>query len=324
MTIKELAQSLGVSPSTVSRVLADPDAPCASRALREKITHAALTMGYAPNPNAQNLRRGEAQTPNRPRVAVALARIRELSDDPFFKELYRSLESELFRRGCALSGIARVREDAPMPLPECDALVVLGRCPEGALKPLQAACKTVVGIWRNPLNFEVDEVVCDGKKAAAMAVNYLRELGHTRIAYIGDCSYESRYVGYCETLIKNDLPLDYSLIYPTDQTEAAGQSAMARLVAGGKATCVLCANDLTAIGALKSLPKKRPVSVISIDDIDEAQETKPLLTTVSIPRADMARMAVSVLLDRLRRGQGARVRVELPCRIVVRESCFAV
>ena len=69
-------------------------------------------------------------------------------------------------------------------------------------------------------------------------------------------------------------------------------------------TAVLCANDITAVGALQALKKrkgrnKRKISVISIDNIEGAQTTDPLLTTVHIPREAMAHMAVQVLHDRI-------------------------
>ena len=158
-----------------------------------------------------------------------------------------------------------------------------------------------------------------------MAVEYLLKLGHRTIAYIGDCSYESRYVGYCDALIRNSIPIDYPLIIPTGQTEQEGYTAMQRIAASGAATAVFCANDITAAGALRALSemgRKRPkIAVISIDNIDLAQQTKPLLTTISIPREDMAHMAVNVLLDRMNKGHREHVRVEFPCRLVRRMSC---
>ena len=167
-------------------------------------------------------------------------------------------------------------------------------------------------------------MVCDGAKAAAMAVEHLLELGHRKIAYIGDCSYESRYVGYCESLIRHNLPLNYRVIFPTDQSEEAGFQAMEKLLAGDEVTAVLCANDISAVGALRAAKGRRGkgVCVIAIDDIDQAQETRPMLTTVRIPREDMAHMAVALLKDRMAGGHRECLRVELPCRIMHRESVW--
>lgn len=179
------------------------------------------------------------------------------------------------------------------------------------------------------MNFEIDEIVCDGQKAAQAAVTYLIQKGHRKIGYIGDCSYENRYVGYCETMIHNHLPMDYSCIIPTDQSKEEGFQAMERLLGDPELTAVLCANDITAVGALQALQahkkqRTRKLSVIAIDNTEEAQMTEPLLTTVHIPREAMAHMAVHILHDRILHGHTEKLRVEFPCHIMERDSCFRI
>lgn len=68
--------------------------------------------------------------------------------------------------------------------------------------------------------------------------------------------------------------------------------------------------------------RARPeLSVISIDNIALSQECRPMLTTINIPKEDMAHMAVQLLLDRMARRHREFVRIELPCRLIRRESC---
>lgn len=320
MSLKRIAHMVGVSPSTVSRVLAGQN--CASQPVRDAIFRAAQQLGYQPNQAARQLRSGGGQLQARPRVAVVLARIHALDADPFFLELYRALEKELYGQEMEFAGILREGDD--LSAKGAEGFLILGRCSEKLLGAIRAVTGNAVGLWRNPLNFEVDEVVCDGAKAAAMAVEHLLELGHRKIAYIGDCSYESRYVGYCESLIRHNLPLNYRVIFPTDQSEEAGFQAMEKLLAGDEVTAVLCANDISAVGALRAAKGRRGkgVCVIAIDDIDQAQETRPMLTTVRIPREDMAHMAVALLKDRMAGGHRECLRVELPCRIMYRESVW--
>jgi DNA-binding LacI/PurR family transcriptional regulator len=323
MSLKKISEMTGVSVSTVSRVLNNVPGSGASREIRERIWQAAQDTGYTPNRSAQRLRRGDGEAKTR-RVAIVAARLHSLEADPFFYELYMNVQSELFRAGCVAVRVD-ARDDARPEIPECDGMVILGRCSHSLLEALKRACPNLVGIWRNPTDFDIDEVMCDGKKAAGMAVEYLLKLGHRNIAYIGDCSYESRYVGYCDALIRNSIPIDYPLIVPTGQTEAEGYGAMQKIAASGTATAVFCANDITAVGALRALAemgRRRPkIAVVSIDNIDLAQQTRPLLTTINIPREDMAHMAVNVLLDRIGRGHREHVRVEFPCRLVRRLSC---
>ncbi len=322
MSLKKIAEMTGASASTVSRVLNNKPGPTASKELRARIWAAAQEIGYAPNRTAQALRKGAPENSTR-RILVVTARIHSLDADPFFYELYMGVLAELFRAGCAAERLD-ASEEVPAAIPACDGMVILGRCSQALLQRLKRATENLVGIWRNPTNFNIDEVMCDGKKAAAMAVEYLIARGHSSIAYVGDCSYESRYVGYSDALIRSNLPIRYPLIYPTHQTEAEGSDAMRRILHEGEATAVFCANDITAVGALKALREARPrraVAVIAIDNIDLAQRTEPLLTTIDIPREDMAHMAVEVLMNRIVHGHREILRVEFPCRLVRRGSC---
>ena len=80
----------------------------------------------------------------------------------------------------------------------------------------------IAGIDRNPTDYEYDEVICNGTTAAQKAVEYLVQLGHSNIAYIGDCTYESRYTGYYQTLLNHKIPLNYANVHQTGQTEKEG------------------------------------------------------------------------------------------------------
>lgn len=327
MSLKEIAQMTGTSVSTVSKVLNDSYSTCASKELKEKIWKAANETGYTPNINARNLKKGVAEVKKTRKIFVLMARIDNLEKDAFFKDLYYDLEIAVFKKGFLLDKTLGAADIAQTDFSGCDGIIVLGRCSEKILKSLKAHTGNIVGIWRNPMDFAVDEIVCDGRKAAETAVLYLRKLGHKNIGYIGDCSYETRYVGYSETMIRERLSIDYNYIVQTDQTKEEGALAMEKLLKEEGLTAVLCANDMTALGALETLKKyrkkdRKKISVISIDDIEEAQTTDPLLTTVHIPRMDMAHMAVEVLEDRLDHGHSEHIRVEFPCRITERESCF--
>lgn len=327
MSLKKIAEMVGTSPSTVSRVLNNSYTTCASEQLKEKIWAAAHEINYIPNSAARKLKLGAEEREKTLHIVVVLARVESLESDPFFQELYRYLEIEIFQKGFTVERILTANETLQMDsIGACDGIIVLGRCSRRLLDLLLKCTRNLVGIWRNPMNFEIDEVVCDGQKAASLAVSYLIKKGHRKIGYIGDCSSESRYVGYNDTLIRNQLPLDYDCIIPTGQTREEGYAAMNRLLEHEEITAVLCANDSTAFGALRALREqkglgKRKISVISIDDVEEAQTTHPLLTTVHIPREDMAHMAVQILHDRILHGHRENLRVEFPCRIVERESC---
>ena len=93
-------------------------------------------------------------------------------------------------------------------------------------------------------------------------------------------------------------------------------------------TGIYCANDISAIGMLKCLNRYRKryymPSIISSDDIDEAQYTKPMLTTVRLPKEEMGKFAMYLLLDRLKGKHSGVVRTELTGQLMIRNSCSNV
>ena len=329
MSLKKIAEIVGVSPSTVSRVLNNTVATCASPELKEKIWETAHTLNYVPDINARNLKSGKSNPVKIYKIAIILARFNFLDTDHFFRELFHTIEESLFSSSCTIHLITNAEQKNFASLKEVDGVIILGRCPDGVLTSLKKYTRNIVGISRNPTDYKMDEIICNGKTAALKAMEYLLSLGHKKIGYIGDCSSESRYIGYCETLIGRNIPLNYNYIRSTDQTYDSGYQAMRELMRQDL-TAVFCANDISALGALKALSDASPnnpghnqkISVISIDNISMSQTSTPLLTTVSIPKEDMGQMAVNILLDRIKHKHSECLRVEFPCKIIERDSCY--
>ena len=122
--------------------------------------------------------------------------------------------------------------------------------------------------------------------------------------------------------------MNYEWIKQTNQTGESGAMAFHELLEKSKDfSAVFCANDITAISVLNVLKEnrrkiKRKISVISIDNIEASQDTSPLLTTINVPRGEMAHMAVTLMLDRISKKHTEAVRIEFPCRIILRDSCY--
>ena len=74
----------------------------------------------------------------------------------------------------------------------------------------------------------------------------------------------------------------------------------------------------------KSKNKYINISVISSDDIEQAQFTKPMLTTVALPKEEMARFAVYLLINRIKGQHTSVTKVELEGKLIARESCVDV
>jgi DNA-binding LacI/PurR family transcriptional regulator len=348
MSIKKIAKKVGVSPSTVSRVLNNPNYRCSTQGLRDEIWKVAIELNYTPNEAARNLKMGV--TPNEEKlyyINVLMTRMDSDESDPFFTELLHIIESEIHKNMCTLSKVwyKSVFSDERKNRGEnfdrivcqmyeetkgkCDGLIIIGKCNKEALKKLTKKYKNIVSINRNSTNYEIDEVVCDGSKIASIAVEYLIQLGHRNIAYVGACHNEARYNGYIRTLKKYEIDLVPDYIVETKQTEERGYEIMREfLFSEDCPTGIYCANDIMAIGMLKCLGKFKNryymPSVISSDDIEQAQYTTPMLTTVRLPKEEMGKFAMYLLLDRIKGGHKGVVKTELEGKLMIRSSCTPV
>ena len=343
--LKKIAEMTGVSLSTVSRVLNDPDYRCSSAEKRDRIWKAAMDLKYVPNKAAKNLKKGIGnQADQTYYIGVIMTRTESSDADPFFSELLRVIETEIHRNFCILSRVwykplfsdkkLCKRENLEKMISgmksEMDAdingVIVIGKCAEQALLSIRKHFKNVVSINRNPSDCMVDEVVCDGQKIASTAVEYLISMGHSEIGYVGECQNEAGFRGYLETLKKHGIDFNPAFVYETKQTEAKGYEVADRVLESDfMPTALYCANDITAVGVLKNLarPQNRyfHISIVASDDIDQAQFTKPMLSTVSLPKADMGRLAMFLLLDRIKGKHTDKVKIELNGKLIRRESC---
>lgn len=347
MSIKKIAELAGVSTATVSRVLNNPGYKCSSEEMRKKIWQIARQLNYVPNEAARNLKMGVSEAGQKIiYIDVLMTRTGNLESDPFFSELLRIVEGEIHRKRCILARVwhqpifsndrkckmenidSIIREMRQETTHKSDGLVVIGKCNREVLKKLNREYKNIVSVNRNSTNYEVDEVICDGRRIAALAVEHLIHLGHRKIGYVGGCHNESRYKGYQETLFRHNIDMDINYVIETEHTETEGYEVMEKLMRNSDApTAIYCANDMIAIGMLKCLKKYRNryyfPSIIASDDIEEAQFTTPMLTTVRLPRDEMGKFAISLLLDRIGGGHKSVVRLELEGKLMVRESCTA-
>ncbi len=329
MSLKEIAKMTGTSVSTVSRILNNPGYQSRNKELTNKVFDAAASIGYIPNTSAQRLK-GSFVDKAELTVDLLITRFTSVDEDDFFLEISQLIKKELLSSGCRIGNtfdLPSMLELKNKPARQQNTgLIVLGKLPMQFKNIITRHYAHFIGVDRNPTQWEYDEVVCDGQAAARSAMEYLLSLGHTRIAYIGDCTSESRYLGYYNTLIDNRLPLNYNDIYQTNQTESQGfDTYMKILNAPSRPTAIFCANDSTAIGVLNAMNKTRKSgympSVISIDNSEASSKTSPMLTTIEVPKEEMSHLSVLLLLDRIKKNTPTHIRVEVPSRLIVRESC---
>ena len=341
MSLKEISELTGVSISTVGRILRDPRHKCPAD-VRKKVLEAARSTGYVPNSAAKSLRSGKDTGEKLYSADIFLTRSDTESADPFYDELLMLTERELRAKGCVIAGVRQFSEfssdSAAANMDKridtyfserdthSDGVVVIGKCSVRALKLLRNHTKNIVVISRDSSVRDSDVVICDGKKLAESAVEHLTSLGHTKIGYVGNCHNESRFAGYQSAMLKAGLVPDIDHIYDTSPNEQNGILAAEYFTKLSEPpTGIYCANDIIAVGFLRFLQKRRvkiwEPSVISCDDIEQAQFTTPMLTTMALPKEEMAHFAIMLLLDRINGGHKLFSGLELEGTMMIRSSC---
>lgn len=334
MTLKEIAREAGVSISTVSRVINQRNTKIASKEVQDRIWEIVRRTGYTPNSSARNLKLGQnAANPIPKSIACIFARSADTSNDPFFTEIFKAVEQEAFKKNYIVKYSFSTLDFTSPAVSQIfhtpvDGIIILGRYSKKLLQIAAKYSKNIAYTGLNSAESNIDQVICDGWLAAKAAVEYLHSLGHTQIGYVGESRDEQRFSGFKDALLSFRLPYSPSHVatIPSLSAEGGYHGTRQILKKCPELTALFCANDLTAIGALRSLKefgKAVPddISVISIDDIDTSQYVSPMLTTIHIPMDELGRQVAKVLIDRIEGGHHLPMKVFLPFYISKRESC---
>jgi DNA-binding LacI/PurR family transcriptional regulator len=326
VSIKDIARIAKVSHSTVSRALQKPDS--VNRDTADRIRTLARSLGYRPNVVARSLSTRRTRTLGCVVTTVA---------DPFIAEVVAGIEEVAQREGYAVhlansSGdpereIGVVRSFGER---RVDGVLVMASRVGSLYRPLLDELSVPLVLIDNQHPGEFGRSISiDDRGGAHLAVGHLLELGHRRIAYIGDRnglqSDADRLAGWRDGLCAAGIDPPGELIAQGDGKPEGGLRAMEGLLAlRALPTAIFCYNDMTAMGALRALhahgiETPRRMSVVGFDDLPLAQFLEPPLTTVRQPRVEMGRRAAAMMLGALR-GESPGERIVVPATLVVRGS----
>lgn len=321
--IKQIAAAANVSVATVSRTLQRPD--LVTEKTRQKVQEVIRRLGYTPNAQARTLRTA--------RTKLILALVPDIGN-PFFSEVIRGIEQVAHQNGYSVllgdTQSSHPREQAYADLiaaRQADGLItLLPHIPkihiDGRL-PIVNACEYVND--RTITSVSVDNVL-----AATAAVNHLLTLGHQRIAFISGPLTSpicvDRQHGYEAALKRAGIRQNPALIAVGDFSVESGIRAVEYFHASKqKFSAIFCSNDEMAIGAinaLKTLGVRVPqdVSVVGFDDIRLARYIDPPLTTISQPKNELGREAMTMMIEILEGTEVPTRKRVLTADLVVRGS----
>ncbi len=306
VTIKDVARLAGVSPSTVSRVIADH--PRISPNTKERVRQIMAELGYYPNAIARSL---VNQTSNS--IGVIRSRLTQGNfANPFFPAVIQGISSVAYKHGLSLvlsTSNSFTHEDE-----EClnllrqrrvDGVILLASHRQDQLIPrLAEAGFPFVLIGRYEGSEVINWVNNDNTGDAKKAVSYLLGKGHRRVACLdGDPRYvvsADRLAGYHQALAEHGLEVDPALVEHSEFSVDGGYRATQRLLQNGEFSAIFAVDDLIAIGAMRALQERgvvvgEEVAVVGFNNTILGAYVQPALTSVHVPIYELGQIAVQML-----------------------------
>ena len=326
VTLKAVAQHIGLTPGTVSAVLNNsPSARSIPQETKNRIHAAAKELNYKPNFFARTLRNKRTFT-----IGV----IAEEIGDSYSSPIISGIEQYLRQRDYFFLTV--VHRHDPNLLNRYSQMLS-ERGVEGIITVdttvQEAPILPTVAVAGHKKLKGVTNIVLDHVRAAELALNHFRQLSHERIAFMKGNPLSSdatdRWDAICEVAAKIDLKIDPELIVQIDTddpTPMLGYPFAKQLLAREKQfTALFAYNDMSAIGAIRALQEHGlrvpgDVSVMGFDDIPGAAFYTPSLTTVQQPLKRMGEVAAQTLLDRIEGKKEYPSEIAIEPSLVVRES----
>ncbi len=325
-SIKDIARLAKVSHSTVSRALHNH--PLVNEETAERIRKIAQQHGYRPSAAARSLVTQRSYT-----IGVVVTSI----SDPFVAGVVSGIEDIASRHGFSVF-LANSNADPEQEIRvvqsfderRVDGIVVTSSRVGALYVPVLSRRRVPIVLLNNqhPSEFAYS-VVIDSTQGSRDATNHLIDLGHRRIAYLGDQfghqSDTERLCGYREALNQAGLRCSRELIVHGDGKAEGAIPAMSRLLAlPRRPTAVVCYNDMSALGAMHQiraagLRVPDDLSITGFDDLHISQYLNPPLTTIRQPMPEMGRMAMEKLIALLS-GNTSQQNILVPGSLVVRGS----
>ena len=327
--LKQLANYLGLNPTTVSVVLNDVPGRSIPQATRDRIKAAAKKFNYQPSLLARSLR-------NRRTFTIGIL-VPELGDG-YHTQVMSGIGDHLMEAGYFyFTAHHRHRKD----LVEEYSQMLLGRGAE-ALIAIDTALEhdysvPVAAVAGHRLINGVTNVVLDHRFAAQLTLTHLHSQGHREIAFIRGQSFSSDSAGRWNNIVaaaqELGITIHPGLVVQLDRDISSpelGYPVVQQLLSSGRTfTALVAFNDMSAIGAIRALQDvglsvPRDVSVIGFDDIKVAAFNNPRLTTIRQPLSNMGRIAAQCVLSQLNGSEPFRKVIMVEPELAVRESTRAI
>src|SRR5882672_466193 len=329
VSLKILADYLGLCPATVSLVLNNVPGRSIPHQTRERVRAAARKFNYQPSLLARSLRKQRTFT-----VGVLVP---ELSDG-YHTLVMSGIGDHLMQEGYFyFSAHHRHKPDLVEEYPR----LLMGRGAEGIIA-IDTALEhelpvPVIAVAGHKKISGVTNVVLDHRHAAELALRHLHQLGHRHIAFMrgqpfssdSDTRWRSLVAVARELNIVIRPELTIQLEKDLTSPELGYPVVQQLLQLKRRFTALISFNDIAAIGAIRALRDANllvpdDVSVVGFDDIKAAAYHNPSLTTIRQPLHDMGQSAARILLQRIQGFKDYPKECAVPPELIIRESTAPV
>lgn len=337
-TIREVAALAGVSPSTVSRTCNNH--PSISKETKEKVRRAMAQLGYEPAPSAP----AQAMNPDPRRIAIVLPpSSRETYENSFFLEAIRGVNQFCNARGYFSSVITGQDErellaslQAQAQLGQVGGYVLLySKRDDPVIDYLysEGQLYVLVGKAHQYANQTI-YVDNDNLQAAQDATDYLLDLGHRRIAYVGSDATmffaTERLSGYQLALLRHGLTVQPEYCIEADHFPLFDHEELIALLSGDeRPTAVVVSDDILAV-ALERLCNRlelkipEDISIVSFNNSLFARLTEPQLTSVDINSFQLGIEAASQVIKHMENPNLLATKTIVPHSLIERGSCRSI
>ncbi|KGQ37456.1 substrate-binding domain-containing protein [Gallibacterium genomosp. 1] len=305
-TMKDIARIAKVSTSTVSHVI--NNTRYVSDEIREKIMKVVNELNYTPSAVARSLKVKETKT---------LGMLVTATSNPFFAEVVSGVEQYCNQHhyNLIISSIdgneQRLQQNIQTLIQkQVDGLLLMYSDTRHAMvEQLNLNLPIVVMDWW-PTELNADKIYENSEFGAYLATKTLIEQGHKNIAIITGKLDKSlahnRLLGYQKALQDAHLPINPDWIIESHFDFEGGVEGMKKLLQiTPRPTAVFACSDTIAVGVYQvawqqGLHIPQDISVIGYDNIMLAQYLTPPLTTIHQPKAELGKLAVETLLERIK------------------------
>lgn len=334
ITIKDVAKKAGVATSTVSRTL--QNSPSISEKTKQNVRQVMDELGYRPNLTARGLASKTTQT-----IGIVLPVSEgKAFQNTFFLRMIRGISKACNEKKYMVAIASGMTEEELLESIQtmaeggrADGFIVLYSKKDDPIIEYLHQEKLPYAMIGKPYKYENDMLYVDNdnRTAGKDATNHLLQLGHQKIAFMGEdreqmVIYE-RLEGYEQALKEAGLEMDPNLIIDVTLPEDQYQEKIQQLFdVADFPTGIVASDDLIALNTIYLLSNfglkiPKDVSIISFNNSIFAEKSQPELTSVELHIDSLTAQTVSQLIGLVEKTQTLAVKTILPHQIMVRQSC---